>query len=241
MATKLEQYEEIQPLIQKEIASEFEKLYKQYATKYGVSSTPLHRHNNIDSPAIGDASITNFVQLPATAVTPAYGPGAASTGTPGVANEELLGLQVIDNPAEAGFGNPSNVWVMPIPIIHGFGTTTNITFTSGRSAGATSGTLTGAWGGASGSYAVRFSSGEIRYVSLSNGSTGASWSPGLTFASTAGVVVVANAAFKGGEAPLGSMVMFVNPSNLSQQLWVRADVDGYTERWWGVDLPNTAN
>lgn len=241
MATKLEQYAEIEALVKKTAEDTARQVYNEMATKYGVAKTPLHRHNGADSPTIGDGSITNFIQLPATQNTPAYGNGAASTGTPGVANETLLGQQVIDNPAQAGFGNPANVWVMPIPIIHGFGVETSIAFTANRNAGATSGTLTAPWGGASGSYAVRFGlANEIRYVTLTNGATTASWSPALAFNEGTSAEVVGDASFKGGEAPLGTTILFVNGANLSQQLWIRADVDGYTDRWWGVDLGLTA-
>ena len=108
MATKLEQFAELQPLIQKEIQTEFAKLYHQYANKYGVASVPLHRHNGSDSPIIGNASIFNFTALPAT-------PG-------GVANEDVLDAQVINNPAQNADGNknpnPANIYVMPIPIIY---------------------------------------------------------------------------------------------------------------------------
>lgn len=241
MATKLEQYAEIEALVKKTAEDTARRVYAEEATKYGVAKTPLHRHNGADSPTIGDGSINNFLALPATESTPAYGNQAASTGTPGVANVTLLGGQVINNPADAGFANPANVWVMPIPIIQGYGTETAIAFTSNRNAGATSGTLTGAWGGASGSYAVRFGlANEIRYVTLTNGATTATWSPGLVFNEGTSAEVVANASFKGGEAPLGTTILFVNGANLSQQLWIRADVDGYTDRWWGVDLGLTA-
>jgi hypothetical protein len=54
--SKLEQYAAIQPMVQKDIETKlnsmFESLYKQYATKYGVASTPLHTHNGLDSPRI---------------------------------------------------------------------------------------------------------------------------------------------------------------------------------------------
>jgi len=50
--TKLEQYADIQPMVQKEIQSQFEKLYKQYATKYGVASVPRHTHNGFDAPKV---------------------------------------------------------------------------------------------------------------------------------------------------------------------------------------------
>lgn len=56
--TKLEQYAEIQPLVQKEIESQFQRLYQQYASKYGVASVPLHTHNGLDAPKINSANLT---------------------------------------------------------------------------------------------------------------------------------------------------------------------------------------
>lgn len=51
-SSKLQQYAQIQALVQKEIDTQFPKLYKQYADKYGVASVPLHTHNGLDSPKI---------------------------------------------------------------------------------------------------------------------------------------------------------------------------------------------
>lgn len=50
--TKLEQYAQFQAYVQKEIQTQFPKLYQQYADKYGVASVPLHTHNGIDSPRV---------------------------------------------------------------------------------------------------------------------------------------------------------------------------------------------
>lgn len=47
-------------------------------------------------------------------------------------------------------------------------------------------------------------------------------------------------AFNGGDAPIGTIMAFANGANLSQQLYIRLDVDGYTNRWWGVNLNITA-
>lgn len=44
-----------------------------------------------------------------------------------------------------------------------------------------------------------------------------------------------NADFHGGAASLGSAILFINPSNKAQ-IFFRADRDGFTEGWWGVDL-----
>lgn len=42
----------LQAMIQQEARKIAEQVYKEQATKYGVSSTPLHRHNGYDSPRI---------------------------------------------------------------------------------------------------------------------------------------------------------------------------------------------
>lgn len=47
--TKLEQYEQIQGMVRKEIEGMFPALYAQQATKYGVAEVPLHTHNGYDS------------------------------------------------------------------------------------------------------------------------------------------------------------------------------------------------
>lgn len=221
----------------------FKSLYDTEATRYGVASVPLHKHNGADAPTIGDGSINNFAALPANNPAAPQSEGVTSqVPVPGVASLASLGLQVIDNPAESGFGNPANVWVMPLPIVHGFGTTTNLTLTANRVVGAVSGTLTGVFGGTSGTYTTRFSTGEQRNVNYTNGSAAITWTPGLSFAtSSTAIVIVANARFKGGEAPLGSMLMFVNPDDGLRQIWFRADIDGEpVDRWYGMDFTVTA-
>lgn len=57
MATKLEQYAEIQGLVRKEIETMFPQLYSQQATKYGVAKVPLHVHNGFDAPQIKQSNI----------------------------------------------------------------------------------------------------------------------------------------------------------------------------------------
>jgi len=56
--TKLQQYAEIQAMVQKEIKTMFPTLYSQEATKYGVASVPLHEHNGFDSNKISQANVT---------------------------------------------------------------------------------------------------------------------------------------------------------------------------------------
>lgn len=116
MATRLEQYEEIQSLVKKDIESMFESLYKQYATKYGVSSTPLHYHNGSDAPNLPAQSLVPFVPLPATAG--------------GIANQDVLNGQVMNdttqasNPQLAGTKNAPTIYVDPLPIVYSSGSQT---------------------------------------------------------------------------------------------------------------------
>ena len=57
--TKLEAYQDLQPLIQKEIETQFPKLYAQYAAKYGVADIPLHYHNGFDAPQISQENVVS--------------------------------------------------------------------------------------------------------------------------------------------------------------------------------------
>lgn len=71
--------------------------------------------------------------------------------------------------------------VYPDPLITSAGT---IVFTGAPASGATGGTLTAAWSFATGAYPVTFSNGDVRQVTLTNGSTSATWSVGLSSSPT---------------------------------------------------------
>lgn len=106
---KLGKYADIQAMVQKEIETQFERLYKQYASKFGVASVPLHRHNGADSPILGDASISNFTPLPSV--------------DNGVLSRTQLGAQTVNTPSVGPTGNQNpqqpNVYVMTVPVIYG--------------------------------------------------------------------------------------------------------------------------
>ena len=55
--TKMERYQEMQAMVQKEIEKMFPKLYSQEATNYGVAATPCHQHNGLDSPQISQDNV----------------------------------------------------------------------------------------------------------------------------------------------------------------------------------------
>ena len=65
----------------------------------------------------------------------------------------------------------------------------NSTFTTTLASNATTGTLTGAWGNATGNYQIVFSNGDIRLGSFTNASTSVTWTTGLTSAATATITV----------------------------------------------------
>jgi hypothetical protein len=69
-------------------------------------------------------------------------------------------------------------------------TGTAITFTAPLALGATGGTLTPVWGGATGAQTIQFSDGETRLVTLTNGSGTVTWTSGLTGAVLAAATVV---------------------------------------------------
>lgn len=63
------------------------------------------------------------------------------------------------------------------------------TFTAIVASGATSGTLTGAWGLPTGTYQIKFSNGEFRQATFTNSSTAVTWSDATTSASTTTITV----------------------------------------------------
>ncbi len=79
------------------------------------------------------------------------------------------------------------------------------TFTAIVAADATSATLSGAWGLATGSYQIKFSNNEVRTVTLTNASAAVTWTTGLETAATATITV--NAA-NGGSLIVASSTTF---------------------------------
>lgn len=153
--------------IQVESRKQAEAVYAEKATQYGVSTTPDHHHNGIDSTQLDASSVTDFQPYP-------------SQNPSGVFSPTILKGQAVNNPttgAIAGPQTPAVLYGVPIPIIYGYG---------------------------------------------------------------ADVIPPTdpNSTFHGGTAPLGSAVLFVNPSN-AVQLFFRLDREGFTEGWWGVDLVET--
>ena len=203
-------------------------VYFQLGTQYGVSSTPAHSHNNID---------TN--QIPSMSNIPNSGNGVlGKSQLTGTVNGASSVTQTVYS-ASSSTPSVTNLLTVPIPVIGGFGTTdATWAMTAGAAAGATSATLTTNWTGATSIQATQFDNGEIRKVQFTNGAKTMTWVTPLVFSTvTAGLLVLANARFHGGEAPLGTAVIFVNTDDGLYQLWVRADLTGGTpnliDKWIG--------
>lgn len=214
--------QQIKQMVQTEADAAANRVYQKLGTQFAVPQVPVHEHNGSDSPPIPPTSLTMMDFIPST-------PG-------GVANLAWLGLQVIDNPNDNG-KNSSQIPILTIPVIYGSGTTTSITFTGTPSAGATSATLTAPWGGQS-PLTVYFGSGEVRLVAFSG--TAATWGPALNVgAISSTATIIANARFKGGEAPYGTTIFFRNDDDNIYQLWFRSKTNTVLATWWGFDVGST--
>ncbi len=174
------------------------------AQQFGVSQVALHTHNGIDSPVI-KSPITSYmgqVSINGSAgpifptgwqvVSPSVGIYII-THNLGITDKNYTIFASSLDPgrvyrvANATNDNYSNVVEIHWDTVQiGFAT---ITFTGSVSSGATSATLTTAWVGRTSDYFVIFSTGEIRAVLFTDGSTAVSWTPALTATatSTAGI------------------------------------------------------
>lgn len=225
-------------IIQQEARKQAEAVYAQKGTQYNVPDVPTHTHNSVDS-----------VQLPSFNSIPNSGNGVLSpTKLIGVLDGGVTASQQI-NQAATRTPSLSNILSVSIPVIQGFGTTFGTNLSGIPAAGATSGTLAaGAWGGTTETVAAQFADGEIRNVKYTNGSATVTWTPGLTYSPGAVTLTqIANSRFHGGDAPLGTSIVFVNTDDGITQLWIRADLVGGTPstndlvaQWIGFDAANLA-
>lgn len=294
--------EEIIQLIQQQIQAEKQN------SQYGVSRVPVHTHNNIDSPNLQQHSIVGFQTLPS-ALGTVEAPDGSMTLVQGVANPALLNGQALtfgdQTVGTEGFNSYTSMYVYPLPVIYGYGTTSSDTlftasktltgtpiagattatmttlwgsatgqywgtFTSGESrlitftnasaniswttglvagaggtglaiglpgVGAVSASLSGNWGGTTGTYGVQFDTGEIRNITFTNGSALLSWTTALLYAvGSATITIVGNARFHGGAAPYGTALIFRNDDDGILQLWVRTKAGTFIESWASVTL-----
>ena len=193
--------------------------------QYSVTRVPVHTHNNLDAPNLPQLSVNGFEVLP---------------GTPnGVANPKLLNGQALtlgDAIVSTVAQEYANIYSYPLPVVYGYGTTDTLTLTGVVSAGAVSATLTGAYGGTTGQYAVQFDSDEVRIATLTASSTAIVWTPALTTGAGVNVTQINNARFHGGEAVSGTALIFRNDDDGILQLWVRTDPGTFTNAWASVSL-----
>lgn len=216
-------------VIRQEATKAAEKVYASKGTQYGVANVPTHVHNGVDSVSIPPTSIDNFATLP--------------SGLSGVLSRVALGTQVVtQGNTKSGFGAVTNVIQsvfaeMPLVIISGGGNSTPYTLTGTRPAGSTTATLTGNFVGTTGTYATSFFSTEVKQVRFTNGSAAINWSTPLQY-STAGTGISVNgdSTFNGGDAVLGTVVMFCAEESLTPQLWVRARNNTGDEKWWAINF-----
>lgn len=204
------------------------QVYEEKGTRWGVAETPTHTHNSVDSVGVPAASVAGFLPLP------------AQTGD--ILAPSTLGNQVvIQGNTTRGYGVFTTVGqpsfpIYPVPIISGGGSSTPFTLTGSPSAGAVSATLTAPYGGTTGTYSTSFSTTEVKPVRFTNGSASITWPSGLVYAAGTAITLQGDSSFHGGNAPLGTVVIFSAELSVYPQLWVRVDNGAFNEKWWGIDL-----
>lgn len=206
--TKLDQYSNIQPLVQKDAEDIARKVYTEMSAQFSVPTTSYHIHNNVDSPTLPGSSLIPFQAISS-------------------ANGGVMGY-VLSNGQEYSYMGKtytqpvySPIYFAPLTIIQGIvggadsfiggnaplGTlmafftaetffelwlridaTQNVTLTGGLAGGATSATLDAAWPSPTAVQSTTFSNGNVRNVQFTFGSTAITWSGGLSGAATATIV-----------------------------------------------------
>jgi hypothetical protein len=215
---------EILDLIQTEAKRIADEVYSDKGTQYGVADVPAHAHTGVDTVLVPASSVDAFLPLPAT--------------QNGMASPGILGSQVINDPNQAsninlaGAFNSASIYVNPIPVVYGQGSGL-LVMTGMPLSGATSATLTTAYPYATGTRTTIFTNpnSDSRQVLFTKGSTSITWTPGLSGNTTSTALGVADSPtdFAGGDAPVGTMVVFVNQDTGVTELWVRVNtVPGFS-------------
>lgn len=180
-------------------------------SQFNVASIPVHTHNGTDTVKIPPTSVINFVSLPANNIS--NNTAGVPDPRAGVLSDDNISpfvdalptvtypLTVIEGFAPGSYSN-FNGGDAPLGTTIGFydantlGTvaqlwmaleashTTELDFTGTVVSGATSATLAVIWIWQSGAYTVKFSNGNIKQVTFTNGATTATWTGGLTSNST---------------------------------------------------------
>lgn len=150
-------------MVQQEIRSMFGPLYSQYAKQFGVNKTPTHTHDGVNTVRINESDLIRNIKYHSTL---------------GSIEDETFTLKGLPNANRIDFNGYA---------INGL---TTVTFTGTLSSGATSGTLSSAWTQSTGTYVAVFANTNVRNVTLTNGSTSASWTPGLSGSSSGSMRVL---------------------------------------------------
>ena len=104
------------------------------------------------------------------------------------------------------------------------------TFTSSVAQSATTATLSSSWSLPTNTYQIVFSTGEVRSVTLTNGSTSVSWSSGLDSAATSAITVNAS---NGGTIVTGSGTTFVSDMG-SGLRWLQVTAPTGDNQWYQI-------
>ena len=237
----LEDYQKIQPEVQKEIQTQLEKFFaqKQKDQQFEISKIQNHVHSGTDSPKIPMSSITSFIPVSEAEEGSAFN-YAISIGqgvnvnetfeTPGLLPIPLITggglISVGDSTTQFDVTNPAGTTFRYT--YDGTGTDPNIstyTFIVGNTVTITGTNLNV---GNRGTFTITGSGDNYFEVTNAGGVVESNKTIGSGSIET-------DSFFKGGDAPNGTLVAFQNTDNLTTSLWVKID-----SFWFGVVLPNTA-
>ena len=195
--------------------------------QFNLSKIQAHEHNGTDTVQIIPPNIKGF---------------SVFQGTPGgVANPTLLGGQIMvqqNSYLNYGTDGPSNATfsMQPIPVIYGGGNTEALTLTGVLTAGDTSATLDSNFLNPTGTYTIVTSFGELIDAHFTLNHTAVTWTTPLYYGGSTSIGLVGNTVFKGGECETGCMLVFSDLESLYPTLWIRVQRDGFSNKWWGVQL-----
>lgn len=192
--------EQISQLIDQKIAAAAQK------AQYTVTRVPIHTHNGIDSPTIPPSSEQALVALPAS---------ASGVASPIVLNGAVVNdYRQASNILLAGTSTTPTIYVNPVPLVYGKGSGL-LTMTGTPTSGATSATLTSAYPYPTNTQLATFANGDERPVTFTSGSTSISWTGGISAPNAGGTSLTTEGApssFVGGDAPVGTILIFTNPA-----------------------------
>lgn len=178
--------------------------------QYGVAQVPFHDHNGINSPTVKSPITSYMGQISIgggpgpifpkgwTCKETAFGQYTITHNLGYQDNNYTIFASSVDTVANyiitnATSPNYENEFIIQWAQLYN----PFVSLTGSVSAGATSATLSSTWPGPTGGYLVNFSNGDIRLVTLTNGATTATWTPGISSAATSTISasLLANVSF----------------------------------------------